>query len=94
MGYMAACLSDDGDGDGEGDGAVTPRGAHAVLAPISLPRPRTDTQIVALRQGNLVATSFHPELTSDARLHAWFIRDIVLPALVGASAAQRGSPAA
>lgn len=29
-------------------------------------------QIVAARQGNLIATAFHPELTSDNRLHAWF----------------------
>ena len=29
-------------------------------------------QIVAARQGNLIATAFHPELTSDDRLHAWF----------------------
>ncbi len=29
-------------------------------------------QVVAARQGNLIATSFHPELTADDRLHAWF----------------------
>jgi 5'-phosphate synthase pdxT subunit len=28
-----------------------------------------DGTIVAVRQGNLMATSFHPELTSDTRLH-------------------------
>ncbi|MFC7492256.1 MULTISPECIES: pyridoxal 5'-phosphate synthase glutaminase subunit PdxT [unclassified Knoellia] len=27
---------------------------------------------VAVRQGNLVATSFHPEVTGDHRVHAWF----------------------
>jgi 5'-phosphate synthase pdxT subunit len=32
-----------------------------------------DGRIVAARQGNLVATAFHPELTPDTRLHAWFI---------------------
>ena len=31
-------------------------------------------QIVAVRQGNLLGTSFHPELTDDTRLHAWFAR--------------------
>jgi 5'-phosphate synthase pdxT subunit len=31
-----------------------------------------DGQIVAARQGNLIATAFHPELTGDDRLHAWF----------------------
>ncbi len=30
-------------------------------------------RIVAVRQGQLFATSFHPELTSDVRLHALFV---------------------
>ncbi len=29
--------------------------------------------IVAARQGNLLATSFHPELTDDLRIHEYFI---------------------
>jgi 5'-phosphate synthase pdxT subunit len=28
---------------------------------------------VAVRQGNVAAVSFHPELTADDRLHAWFV---------------------
>jgi pyridoxal 5'-phosphate synthase pdxT subunit len=32
----------------------------------------SDGKIVAVRQGNLVATAFHPELTGDPRLHEWF----------------------
>jgi pyridoxal 5'-phosphate synthase pdxT subunit len=35
-----------------------------------------DGKIVAVRQGNVVATSFHPELTGDRRVHALFV-DIV-----------------
>ncbi|MGO4424878.1 pyridoxal 5'-phosphate synthase glutaminase subunit PdxT, partial [Streptomyces sp. MCAF7] len=31
---------------------------------------------VAVRQGNVLATSFHPELTGDHRVHALFV-DIV-----------------
>ncbi|HEX2281174.1 MAG TPA: pyridoxal 5'-phosphate synthase glutaminase subunit PdxT [Thermomicrobiales bacterium] len=31
-----------------------------------------DGRIVAVRQGNLVATAFHPELTSTTDFHAWF----------------------
>jgi 5'-phosphate synthase pdxT subunit len=31
-------------------------------------------RVVAARQGNLLATAFHPELTPDTRLHAWFIQ--------------------
>ncbi|MEH1099059.1 pyridoxal 5'-phosphate synthase glutaminase subunit PdxT [Micromonospora sp. CPCC 205561] len=30
-------------------------------------------RVVAVRQGNLLATSFHPELTGDARVHAYFV---------------------
>jgi 5'-phosphate synthase pdxT subunit len=30
-------------------------------------------RIVAVRQGNLVATAFHPELTGDLRLHRYFV---------------------
>ena len=29
---------------------------------------------VAVRQGNLLATSFHPELTDDVRVHEWFLK--------------------
>ena len=32
-----------------------------------------DGTIVAARQGTWLATSFHPELTSDTRFHAWFL---------------------
>ncbi len=32
-----------------------------------------DGTIVAARQGNLLATSFHPELTRDARFHKYFL---------------------
>jgi 5'-phosphate synthase pdxT subunit len=28
---------------------------------------------VAVRQGNLLGTSFHPELTEDVRFHKWFL---------------------
>ncbi len=30
-------------------------------------------KVVAVRQGNLLGTSFHPELTEDTRLHEWFL---------------------
>jgi pyridoxal 5'-phosphate synthase pdxT subunit len=32
-----------------------------------------DGRVVAARQGNLLVTAFHPELTPDTRLHAYFI---------------------
>lgn len=40
--------------------------AHALL---SLP----DGRIIAARQGHLLATSFHPELTEDTRFHQYFL---------------------
>ncbi len=33
-----------------------------------------DGLVVAARQGNLLATAFHPELTADTRLHRYFAR--------------------
>jgi 5'-phosphate synthase pdxT subunit len=39
-----------------------------------------EDRIVAVRQGNLVATSFHPELTGDRRVHAYFV-DLVRDAV-------------
>lgn len=41
-------------------------------------RPRSDRQIVALRQGKIMITSFHPELTRDNRLHEYWVREMVL----------------
>ncbi|MGA4543699.1 pyridoxal 5'-phosphate synthase glutaminase subunit PdxT [Uniformispora flossi] len=37
-------------------------------------------RVVAVRQGNLVATSFHPELTGDGRVHEYFV-DLVRDAV-------------
>ena len=35
---------------------------------------------VAVRQGQLLATSFHPELTVDGRMHRFFVRRLVATA--------------
>ena len=32
-----------------------------------------DGRVVAARQGSLLATSFHPELTTDSRIHRYFL---------------------
>src|SRR5919205_4071255 len=45
-----------------------------------------DGRIVAVRQGNVLATSFHPELTGDRRVHAMFV-DLVRQDLASRSAA-------
>ncbi len=45
-----------------------------VLASIPTSVTHDDTErIVAVRQGNLLATSFHPEITTDLRIHQLFI---------------------
>lgn len=40
-----------------------------------------DTHPVAVRSGHLLATSFHPELTADHRIHRYFIEEVAKPAL-------------
>jgi 5'-phosphate synthase pdxT subunit len=47
-----------------------------VLAVARTAAPGAAARIVAVRQGRLLATSFHPELTGDTRVHAYFV-DIV-----------------
>ena len=51
-----------------------------------------DGRIVAVRQGDLVATSFHPELTGDRRVHALFV-DIVRRHVAAHPAARAGADA-
>ncbi|GBC73811.1 Pyridoxal 5'-phosphate synthase subunit PdxT [archaeon HR04] len=34
----------------------------------------SSNKIVAVQQGNIIGTSFHPELSGDTRLHEYFIR--------------------
>lgn len=36
-----------------------------------------DGDIVAVRQGNVFGTSFHPELTGDARMHVWWVKQVL-----------------
>ena len=43
-----------------------------VLSRVAL--PTGGDAVVAVRQGSLLATSFHPEVTDDARVHALFVR--------------------
>ena len=33
--------------------------------------------IIAVRQGNVFGTSFHPELTTDARIHVWWLQQVL-----------------
>lgn len=38
---------------------------------------KLNDKIVAVKQNNIIGTSFHPELSTDRRLHELFIKDIV-----------------
>lgn len=31
--------------------------------------------IIAVKQGNILGTSFHPELTPDERIHLWWLKE-------------------
>ncbi|MFN0146970.1 MAG: pyridoxal 5'-phosphate synthase glutaminase subunit PdxT [Dehalococcoidia bacterium] len=46
---------------------------ESVRAPAEAIATLADGTIVAARQGNLLATSFHPELTGDTRIHELFL---------------------
>ncbi len=46
-----------------------------ILATVS--RSGHDGTIVAVRQGPLVATAFHPELTGDTRIHEYFVATVM-----------------
>ncbi|WP_345764606.1 pyridoxal 5'-phosphate synthase glutaminase subunit PdxT [Diaminobutyricibacter sp. McL0608] len=35
-----------------------------------------DGRVVAVEQGNLIGTSFHPEMTGDTRFHKYFLRRV------------------
>jgi 5'-phosphate synthase pdxT subunit len=35
--------------------------------------PGAGTKIIAVRQGSVLATSFHPEMTGDLRVHRYFL---------------------
>jgi pyridoxal 5'-phosphate synthase pdxT subunit len=41
---------------------------------------RCDEHIVGVRQGHMLGVAFHPELTDDARLHEYFLREVVAEA--------------
>ncbi|MFF1633248.1 pyridoxal 5'-phosphate synthase glutaminase subunit PdxT [Leifsonia sp. NPDC058248] len=67
--------------------AVGARPMHAVFirAPIvesvgdeATPLARlADGRVVAVEQGSLIGTSFHPEMTGDTRFHEYFLRKVL-----------------
>lgn len=57
---------------GSGNSGGAGGGSDAATDATSIPR----RVAVAVRQGNLLATSFHPELTDDSRWHALFAEGV------------------
>ena len=51
-----------------------------------------DGQPVAVRQGNLLASSFHPELTDDLRFHSYFLELAAASPFVLGLGSKEGSP--
>lgn len=51
----------------------------ANAAPVEVLHALDSGLVVAVRQGNKLGTSFHPELTTDWRFHAWFVEEFVVP---------------
>jgi 5'-phosphate synthase pdxT subunit len=47
-------------------------GQVQVLGEVALPGT-SESRVIAVRQGNLLATSFHPEVTGDLRIHRHFL---------------------
>ncbi|KAH7101398.1 SNO glutamine amidotransferase [Auriculariales sp. MPI-PUGE-AT-0066] len=61
------------------DQGLVPAGAADLPEVVADGQPgdRADRSVVALRQGNCMLTTFHPELTRDSRFHEYFLREIV-----------------
>lgn len=50
------------------------RGPYVVsVGPEATVETEVDGHVVGLRQGNILATAFHPELTDDVRIHELFL---------------------
>ncbi|KAK3502481.1 Sno-type pyridoxine vitamin B6 SNO1 [Neurospora crassa] len=63
-----------------GDDEVTKLKGNPVEVMGTYPKPQGTGEgddIVAVRQGNVFGTSFHPELTDDVRIHTWWLKQVV-----------------
>ncbi len=74
--------SSTGDGGWTGDGGATGEGGAA--AP--------EGEAVLVREGHLLAATFHPELTADPRIHRFFLDEIVGAGSTARPARPGGSP--
>jgi 5'-phosphate synthase pdxT subunit len=56
--------------------ATLPTQTPALQANQEHQHPGTE-DIIAVRQGNVLGTSFHPELTADPRIHVWWLGEVL-----------------
>ncbi|SCZ92380.1 BZ3500_MvSof-1268-A1-R1_Chr5-2g07819 [Microbotryum saponariae] len=57
--------------------SVLPSPTKAAIAVGGASELGPDADVVMLRQGDILMTSFHPELTPDTRIHDWWCRTMV-----------------
>ena len=50
-----------------------PKGIKKLKSGLCNPPPKFNEKIIAVKQGNIIATSFHPELTKDVSIHRHFV---------------------
>ena len=58
-------------------GTLPGRSKLVKSVPSSLDAEAEAGDIIAVRQGNVFGTSFHPELTSDIRIHVWWLVQLI-----------------
>lgn len=51
---------------------------HVNDKPVQILHQLDNGLLVAVKQGNTLGTSFHPELSSDYRFHNWFLHEFVI----------------
>ena len=52
------------------------RTAKLVSQGVDIDAEKEAGDIIAVRQGNVFGTSFHPELTGDSRIHSWWLNQV------------------
>jgi len=63
-------------------GVGEPISVVARLPPDCRPSTAKSADVVSLRQGLHLLTTFHPELTDDGRFHEYFVRECVLNSIL------------
>lgn len=61
-----------------GETGYTVRANCTNKAPVEILHTLENGLVVAVRQGNKLGTSFHPELSHDVRFHGWFLQEFVV----------------